>query len=63
VGTQIRNNAPIFLSVSDAPLRLGVTAPTLRRWIHEGRVRASRPGGDLRSLRIPVFEIGRLERS
>lgn len=53
-------NESRFLSVPEAAILLGVTAPTVRAWIRDGRIRAVRPGGELGQLRVPVAEIDRL---
>jgi excisionase family DNA binding protein len=63
MSTQIRNESPTFLSVAEAALRLGVNAATLRKWIHDGHIKAVQPGGELGSLRIPASELERLERA
>ena len=60
MNTQIRNEPPVFLSVAEAALRLGVNASTLRRWVHDGHVKAARPGGEAGSLRIPASKLERL---
>jgi excisionase family DNA binding protein len=62
MSAQIRNEPPVFLSVAEAALRLGVNASTVRKWIHDGHLKAARPGGELGSLRIPASELERLER-
>ena len=41
-------------------MRIGVNAATLRRWIHDGHLKAVRPAGELGSLRIPASELERL---
>jgi excisionase family DNA binding protein len=53
---------PVLLSVSEAAMRLGVSAPTVRSWIHAGALKAVRPGGEHGKLRVPVYELERLER-
>ena len=58
----IRNDTPLFLSVAEAALRLGVTVSTIRKWVHDGHLKGARPGGELGSLRIPASELERLER-
>ncbi len=63
MATQIRNETPSFLSVSEAAIRLGVNAATVRKWIRDGHLKAARPGGELGSLRIPAGELERLERT
>ena len=60
---QIRNEPPVFLSVTEAALRLGVNAATIRKWVRDGHLKAARPGGELGSLRIPTTELERLERA
>jgi excisionase family DNA binding protein len=62
MSTQVRTETPVFLSVAEAALRLGVNAATVRKWVHDGHLRAVRPGGELGSLRIPTSELERLER-
>jgi len=53
-------NEPRFLGVRDAAIVRGVTAPTVRAWIRDARIRAVWPGGELRQLRMPVAEFERL---
>jgi molybdopterin-binding protein len=47
-----------LLSVRGAALELGITYPTLKRWIHQGAVRTVRTEGG--HHRIPVEEVERL---
>lgn len=49
-----------WLSVSETATRLGVGAPTVRRWVHDGHLAAVQPGGPLGVLRIPESELKRL---
>jgi excisionase family DNA binding protein len=51
-----------YLSVAQVATRLGVGAPTVRRWIAEGHVRAVQPGGMQGVLRVPATELERLAR-
>jgi excisionase family DNA binding protein len=53
-------HAPRFLSVSEAAIQLGVSVPTLRRWIRNGYVTAAQPAGEQGVLRIPEAELDRL---
>jgi len=53
-------NEPRFLGVRNAAIVLGVTAPTVRAWIRDERIRAVWPRGELGQLRMPVAEIERL---
>ena len=58
----IRNDSPPdrWLSVAEAATRLGVAAPTVRRWVHDGRIEAVQPGGPLGVMRIHENELKRL---
>ena len=59
----IRTDSPPverWLSVSETAVRLGVAAPTVRRWIHSGRIRGVQPGGEQGVFRVPVTELDRL---
>jgi excisionase family DNA binding protein len=56
----VRTDAPLFLSVSEAALLLGVNAATVRRWIHEQRLGAVQVGGEQGVIRIPTTELERL---
>lgn len=49
-----------FVSVSEAALRLGVSAATVRRWIRAGHLAAVQPAGEQGLLRIPEAELDRL---
>jgi excisionase family DNA binding protein len=60
MSTQIRNETPMFLSVAEAALQLGVNAATIRKWVRDGHLRAVRPGGESGTLRIPLSELERL---
>ena len=52
---------PRFLSIGEAAVHLGVSGPTVRRWIREGRLQATQPGGSQGVLRVPLAELKRLE--
>ena len=59
----IRNDSPPverWVSVAEAATRLGVAAPTVRRWVHAGHLDAVQPGGPLGVMRIPETELKRL---
>jgi excisionase family DNA binding protein len=49
-----------FVSVSEAAVRLRVSAATIRRWIHAGHLAAVQPAGEQGLLRIPEAELDRL---
>jgi excisionase family DNA binding protein len=46
-------STPAFLSLAEAALVIGVSAPTIRAWCRSGRLPSARPGGPAGSLRIP----------
>ena len=48
------------LKVSEAAELLRVPEATVRRWIREGKLRATMLGGTKTGYRIPASEIGRL---
>jgi excisionase family DNA binding protein len=54
------DSAPVFLSVSEAAIRLHVSVPTVRRWIHVGSLAAIQPGGPQGAFRIAEDELLRL---
>ena len=56
----IRDETPSWISVSEAAIRLGVGAATVRRWCKSGAIRAVQPGGEQGVLRIPAEELSRL---
>jgi len=47
------------LPIGDAARMLGVSVDTMRRWEREGKISATRTGGDQR--RFPLSEIRRLQ--
>jgi excisionase family DNA binding protein len=49
-----------FVSVSEAAIRLRVSAATIRRWIRAGHITAAQPAGEQGLLRIPEAELDRL---
>ena len=49
-----------WLSVSETAARLGVAAPTVRRWIKSGHLAAVQPGGEQGVFRVPLTELDRL---
>jgi excisionase family DNA binding protein len=51
---------PRFLTVAQAAVALGVSGPTIRRWVAEQRLGAVQVGGADGVLRIPVDVIERL---
>jgi excisionase family DNA binding protein len=51
---------PRFLTVAQAAVALGVSGPTVRRWIHDGHLVAVQIGGADGVLRIPETELERL---
>jgi excisionase family DNA binding protein len=51
---------PRFLTVAQAAVALGVSGPTIRRWVAEQRLGAVQVGGRDGVLRIPVDVIERL---
>lgn len=51
---------PRFLSVAQAAVALGVSGPTIRRWVAEQRLGAVQVGGRDGILRIPASELERL---
>jgi excisionase family DNA binding protein len=51
---------PRFLTVVQAAVALGVSGPTIRRWVAEQRLGAVQDGGGDGVLRIPVDVIERL---
>jgi excisionase family DNA binding protein len=51
---------PRFLTVAQAAAALGVSGPTVRRWVRAGRVVGVQVGGPDGVLRIPVDELERL---
>jgi excisionase family DNA binding protein len=53
-------DVPRFVSVAEAAISLGVTVNTIRRWVRDGRLQATQPGGEQGVLRIPAAELERL---
>ena len=51
---------PRFLSVAQAAAALGVSGPTIRRWVRDGHLVAVQIGGADGVLRIPETELERL---
>lgn len=51
---------PEFYSPRQVGEIFHVTPDTVRRWIQEGKLKASRPGGEKSSLRISQNEVTRL---
>jgi excisionase family DNA binding protein len=51
---------PRFLSVAQAAVALGVSGPTIRRWVAEQRLGAVQVGGHDGVLRIPLDVIEQL---
>ena len=52
---------PRFLNVAQAATALGVSGPTIRRWVAEGHLGAVQPAGEPGgALRIPEAELERL---
>ena len=51
---------PRFLTVAQAAVALGVSAPTIRRWVKDGHLVAVQIGGPDGVLRIPEAELERL---
>lgn len=55
-----RNDSPLrWLSVAETATRLGVSGPTVRRWVHGGRLKAVQVA-EQGVLRIPESELDRL---
>jgi excisionase family DNA binding protein len=50
-------NTREYLSVAEVALRLGVSPPTVRRRIAEGRIIAAQPGGPGSAVRIHRSEL------
>jgi len=46
MSTQVRTETPVFLSVAEAALRLGVNAATVRKWVHDGTYELYAPAGN-----------------
>jgi excisionase family DNA binding protein len=57
----MKQNEPL-LTVKDVAERFGVTVPTVRRWIKDGRIQGRMPGGQKAGYRIPASEVERLLR-
>jgi excisionase family DNA binding protein len=53
-------DSPRFLSVSQAAVALGVSGPTVRRWVKDGHLRAVQVGGEQGVIRIAESELKRL---
>jgi excisionase family DNA binding protein len=53
---------PRFLTVGQAAAALGVSDPTIRRWVKDGHLVAVQIGGADGVLRIPDTELERLVR-
>jgi excisionase family DNA binding protein len=51
---------PRFLTVAQAATTLGVSGPTVRRWVRDGHLVGVQVGGPDGVLRIPVDELERL---
>jgi excisionase family DNA binding protein len=51
---------PRFLSVSETAVALGVSGPTIRRWVRDGHLLGVQVGGTDGVLRIPETELERL---
>jgi excisionase family DNA binding protein len=51
---------PRFLSVAQAAAALGVSGPTIRRWVKDGHLVGVQVGGADGVLRIPEAELDRL---
>ena len=51
---------PRFLTVAQAAVALGVSGPTIRRWVRGGRLGAVQIGGETGVLRVPEAELERL---
>jgi excisionase family DNA binding protein len=49
-----------FLSVGEAAIRLGVSGPTVRRWVKGGHLAAAQPAGREGLILIPAAELERL---
>jgi excisionase family DNA binding protein len=60
MNTLTRNDSPRFLTIGEAAVQLGVSGPTVRRWIKSGHLTAVQPGGEQGVLRVPVTELHRL---
>jgi excisionase family DNA binding protein len=56
----MRADSPMFVSVAEAALRLGVGTATVRRWVASGHLGAIQPAGEQGVIRIPVDELERL---
>ena len=54
------STGPRFLSVAEAAVALGVSGPTIRRWVADGHLVAVQVGGARSTLRVPVDELERL---
>jgi excisionase family DNA binding protein len=48
-----------WLSVGEAAVRLGVSSPTVRRWVKAGHLHAAQPA-PLGAIRIPEDELDHL---
>jgi excisionase family DNA binding protein len=51
---------PCFLTVAQAAVALGVSGPTIRRWVKDGHLVAVQVGGADGVLRVPEAELERL---
>jgi excisionase family DNA binding protein len=51
---------PRFLTVAQAATTLGVSGPTIRRWVKDGHLLGVQVGGTDGVLRIPEAELERL---
>jgi excisionase family DNA binding protein len=51
---------PRFLTVAQAAVALGVSGPTIRRWVRDGHLVGVQIGGPDGVLRIPEAELERL---
>jgi excisionase family DNA binding protein len=61
MSTPTRNETPVrWLSVGEAAARLGVSNPTVRRWVKTGHLHGAQPGGEQGVMRIPEDELRRL---
>jgi excisionase family DNA binding protein len=53
-------DAEKFLTVQQAAERLGANQDTIRRWLRDGKLRGTMPGGTRLGYRIPASEIERI---
>jgi excisionase family DNA binding protein len=59
MSTPTRDTPARWLSVSETAVRLGVSGPTVRRWVKAGSINAAQPSPQ-GVIRIPETELDRL---